>query len=140
MRRRKSAQRNLFRSAAFDNSHRGSEARLKRSLARKRGSSAAAAEAQNNFNFEKLPPSTPRAVVYKRKCLEHSIFDSFLSPLKKRERPQQRNRERERERTARALILPSPRHVKITGREHVGKRRKSHFTSSFLLLLLLFFG
>ena len=140
MRRRKSAQRNLFRSAAFDNSHRGSEARLKRSLARKRGSSAAAAEAQNNFNFEKLPPSTPRAVVYKRKCLEHSIFDSFLSPLKKRERPQQRNRERERERTARALILsfssPRQNHRSRTR----GEEKKVSFTSSFLLLLLLFFG
>ena len=141
MRRRKSAQRNLFRSAAFDNSHRGSEARLKRSLARKRGSSAAAAaEAQNNFNFEKLPQVLLALWCTRKKRLEHSIFDSFLSPLKRRERPQQRNRERERERTARALILPSPRHVKITGREHVGKRRKSHFTSSFLLLLLLFFG
>ena len=131
MRRRKSAQRNLFRSAAFDNSHRGSEARLKRSLARKRGSSAAAAEAQNNFNFEKLPPSTPRAVVYKRKCLEHSIFDSFLSPLKKRERPQQRNRERERERTARALILSfsSPR------QNHRSRTRGEEKKVSFHLFL-----
>ena len=131
MRRRKSAQRNLFRSAAFDNSHRGSEARLKRSLARKRGSSAAAAaEAQNNFNFEKLP-QVLLALWCTRENASSIPFLIRFFLLSKKERGRNSATERERERTARALILSfsSPR------QNHRSRTRGEEKKVSFHLFL-----
>ena len=135
MRRRKSAQRNLFRSAAFDNSHRGSEARLKRSLARKRGSSAAAAaEAQNNFNFEKLP-QVLLALWCTRENASSIPFLIRFFLLSKKERGRNSATERERERTARALILPSSLSFSSPRQNHRSRTRGEEKKVSFHLFL-----